>query len=703
MSDLGTLSWPLDRLGDGLLALAQHAGLQPASDATLPVPATVIAQQPGELGRWLAWAGSRLALETEPVSCAVPETGAMLQAAGPAVLTFGHQGQWRVMLLVAPARGRHLRVLAPDGRVHRCEAEPLRAALCAHHEVPLKAEAERLVAQAGLAPSRRPAAVQALLAERLAGETLHRCWLLRASAGAPLRQQLALAGLPRRVAGMLLLVAIGYVMELAGWQIVGQAALDGRLDMGWLLAWALLLVTLVPLRSAAGWLSATFSQGVATLLKKRLLAGALRLDLDLVRSLGAGQWLAQMIESQALEAQGLAAALGLAVSLLELGFAAGVLLLGAAPLAHGLLLAAWLLLLGLLAWRFHGRLLAWSMSRLALTHRLVEDMVGHRTRLAQEQPARRDAEQDRALAGYLRHAKALDDGVLPIAAAAPGLWLLLGLAALAPSLAAATPLALAVSVGGLLLAHRALGGLSGGLISLARARIAWQQVAPLFRAGAGVAETVPFVPAAAPASDAPLLQARGLGFAYRAGDEPVLRGVDLSIGPADRVLLQGASGGGKSTLAALMTGLRQPDAGLLLLRGLDRHTLGAQWHRIATEAPQFHDNHVLGGTLVFNLLLGHEGPIDPAVLAEARRLCEELGLGELLARMPAALQQRVGETGWQLSHGERSRVFLARALLQRAPLTVLDESFAALDPPTLRRCLEVALKRTQALVVVAHP
>jgi ATP-binding cassette subfamily B protein len=71
--------------------------------------------------------------------------------------------------------------------------------------------------------------------------------------------------------------------------------------------------------------------------------------------------------------------------------------------------------------------------------------------------------------------------------------------------------------------------------------------------------------------------------------------------------------------------------------------------------------------------------------------------------MPAGLHQRVGATGWQLSHGERSRVFLARALLQRAPLTVLDESFAALDPETLHQALQCALKRTQALIVIAHP
>ena len=71
--------------------------------------------------------------------------------------------------------------------------------------------------------------------------------------------------------------------------------------------------------------------------------------------------------------------------------------------------------------------------------------------------------------------------------------------------------------------------------------------------------------------------------------------------------------------------------------------------------------------------------------------------------MPAGLQQRVGETGWQLSHGERSRIFLARALLQRAPLTVLDESLAALDPQTLAQCLRTVQRHAGALVVIAHP
>ena len=71
--------------------------------------------------------------------------------------------------------------------------------------------------------------------------------------------------------------------------------------------------------------------------------------------------------------------------------------------------------------------------------------------------------------------------------------------------------------------------------------------------------------------------------------------------------------------------------------------------------------------------------------------------------MPSGLQQTVGETGWQLSHGERSRLFLARALLHEGDVLVLDECFATLDPETLRLAMDTVQRRARTLVCVAHP
>src|SRR6516165_8002666 len=138
--------------------------------------------------------------------------------------------------------------------------------------------------------------------------------------------------------------------------------------------------------------------------------------------------------------------------------------------------------------------------------------------------------------------------------------------------------------------------------------------------------------------------------------------------------------------------------------GLDRDTLGAEsWRRRVVIAPQFHDNHVLMGTLAFNVLLGRDWPQQQADIEEAEAICRALELGPLLERMPAGLQQVVGETGWQLSHGEKSRLYTARALLQSADILVFDESFAALDPQTLRHTLNLVLERAPTVFVIAHP
>jgi ATP-binding cassette, subfamily B, bacterial len=142
----------------------------------------------------------------------------------------------------------------------------------------------------------------------------------------------------------------------------------------------------------------------------------------------------------------------------------------------------------------------------------------------------------------------------------------------------------------------------------------------------------------------------------------------------------------------------------LLLHGLDRRTLGGRrWRQHVTAAPQFHENHVFAETFAFNLLLGRQWPPRPGDIEEAEALCRRLGLGPLVDRMPAGMMQVVGDTGWQLSHGERSRLYLARALLERADLIVLDESFAALDPENLERTLSCVLETAPTLLVIAHP
>ncbi len=701
--------WPPAQLGEGLAELARRAGLNPVTGEVLVPPATLAIDHTTDLPHWIEWAARRLGIEAEATECEVSRFEEMVGGAGPAV--FHLPGDEPAFLLLLRTSGGIMHLVGPDLKIHRHPVGELRSVMCLAHEGPLAGEIDRLLQAADLQAADWSSVRKSMLKERVGARVLGGCWILRLSPSTSFWQQLVQARLPRRLGWMLMLFGAVYGLELFSWGLMGDAALNGRLDMGWMAAWVLLVLSLVPLRLLAGWLNSTFALDSGRILKKRLLAGALRLDLESVRHQGAGQLLGRVMESQALEAMAVNGGLTVIVAVLELLFAAWVLAMGAGSYLHLGLLAAWLLVTLWWSMRYIERMRAWTVMRLDMTHRLVERMVGHRTSLAQEWPARREAREDHQVQDYLQTSHQMDRAIIPVVAGIPGGWMLIGILGLGPAFVSgsSTSASLAIGFGGVMLANRALGGISGGMSSLASALISWKQVGPLFNAAAKETSREPFLGAdqvSGPRDTddrAKLIDASNLVFRYRAEGDAVLRGADLSIRHGDRLLLEGSSGGGKSTLAALLVGLRAPQSGLLLLNGLDRQTLGDSWHRLATEAPQFHENHILGGTLAFNLLMGRNWPANPSEMAEARQICEELGLGDLIRRMPSGMLQMVGETGWQLSHGEKSRIYLARALLQDSQLVVMDESFAALDPETLEMCLDCAMRRARTLMVIAHP
>ncbi|MBC2669664.1 ATP-binding cassette domain-containing protein [Novosphingobium piscinae] len=697
--------WPLTALAEALEALAGAHGLAPAT----PVDSAAGDNPPADelLNDWLHWAAARCDLEAVPVQTPVRELRAFMLHGAPAIVRLD-RGCERGFLALTGQRGGQPLFLTPPGQRLRIRCETVEALLIRELVEPLQPEIVRVLDAAGITPTRRARVSTAMVCERIGGEPVGGLTLLRLPPGAAFTRQARQAGLHLRLSQIVGLFVLLYGAELWSWQLIGGATINGRLDWGWLAAWALLAFTMLPGRLLAGWVESLFALDFGRLLKARLLAGALALPPDAVKRRGVGAMIGQVMEAQALEGMALAGTFGVLVGMIELGFAAWVLRLGAAPVLHTALLALFAALTILLGLHFHRRIMAWTRQRLGLTDYLVEAMIGHRTRLAQERPPRRDATEDALQASYFGTAQQMDSATLQFGSGLGLAWNLLGLAALAPALAGAAPpgaSALAISLGGLMLAQRALGGIGGGLSNLSRARFAWREVATIFRAGLRPERPGLPVDPRAPKSavQGPVLEVRGLRYRHEGASTPVLQGVDLAIAAGDRILIEGPSGGGKSTLANVLTGLRPAQQGLLLLDGLDPPTLGDSWHARITAAPQFHENHILSGTLAFNLLMGRQWPPSEADLAEAHEVCEELGLGDLLRRMPGGLHQRVGETGWQLSHGERSRVFLARALLQRAAVTILDESFASLDPATMDRCLDTALKRAETLVVIAHP
>ncbi|MCP4689295.1 MAG: ATP-binding cassette domain-containing protein, partial [Desulfobacterales bacterium] len=444
------------------------------------------------------------------------------------------------------------------------------------------------------------------------------------------------------------------------------------------------------------------------LFKRRLLFGAMKLEPEETRRQGAGQFVGRVMESEALDAVALESGFYALFAVMQLVVAAWVLSMGAGGALHALLLPGWMVVVFLICARYYTRSRALVETCRNLTYDLVERMVGRRTRLAQEDPNRWHDEEDQALENYLDLSRRMDRSGVAIRAFLSRGWMITGVigilwAFMDPSTSAA---ALAVSVGGVLLALQALDHFNLGAVSLINARIAWEQAAPLFAAAARPGEPPAFAADAPAQTDKrrPVLMLRDVSFRYSDHGRMILKRCGVEVFEGDRLLLRGPSGSGKSTLASLAAGLRTPGSGLALFRGVDRRIMGAeQWRERAAAAPQFHENHVFTETFAFNLLMGRGWPPGPGDLKEAGAICRELGLGELIDRMPAGFLQMVGEGGWRLSHGERSRLFIARAILQSADVMILDESFAALDPENLQRALTCVLQRVPTLIVIANP
>ena len=163
-------------------------------------------------------------------------------------------------------------------------------------------------------------------------------------------------------------------------------------------------------------------------------------------------------------------------------------------------------------------------------------------------------------------------------------------------------------------------------------------------------------------------------FAYDAGRQPVLKGVDFEVAAGAHMALVGVSGAGKTTLLNLLMGFVVPTAGSIRINGIALDTLAPEhWRRhlawIGQNPVLFH------GTIRENVLLGRPA----ATAAELESAARAARVLEFCRHLPAGLDTPVGEKGFGLSRGQAQRVALARAFLKDAPLLLLDEPTAGLD------------------------
>lgn len=191
---------------------------------------------------------------------------------------------------------------------------------------------------------------------------------------------------------------------------------------------------------------------------------------------------------------------------------------------------------------------------------------------------------------------------------------------------------------------------------------------------------------------------REVSVRYRDDALPALDRLTLDIAPGQIVALVGPSGSGKSTLANLLPRFVQPDAGEVLLDGVDvaewrLDALRSQFALVSQDVVMFND------TLAANIALEH-----PPDRERLERCVAAANLGELVASLPQGLETVAGHNAAELSGGQRQRLAIARALYKDAPILILDEATSALDTVS-ERLVQEALQRLMAgrtTLIIAH-
>ncbi len=168
------------------------------------------------------------------------------------------------------------------------------------------------------------------------------------------------------------------------------------------------------------------------------------------------------------------------------------------------------------------------------------------------------------------------------------------------------------------------------------------------------------------------LRLDGVSFSY--GDAQILRGVDAELQAGTFVTLAGPSGSGKSTLVDLITGLLRPTGGRILIDGIDLSEVDVpEWRKHIGYVPQ--EPMLFSDSVMNNISLG-----DPDIsVQDVENALRIASAWEFVQNLPNGLDQRIGEGGMQLSGGQRQRLSIARAVVVRPSLLILDEPTTALD------------------------
>ena len=197
---------------------------------------------------------------------------------------------------------------------------------------------------------------------------------------------------------------------------------------------------------------------------------------------------------------------------------------------------------------------------------------------------------------------------------------------------------------------------------------------------------------------AELVRFEGVTFGYE-GEADVLHGIDLAVKRGERIAFVGESGGGKSTLMALLEGLYDPREGRLLVDGMD--IAGSDLAQVRSLIGMvFQDASLFSGTIAENIAYGRPDATREQIIEAATRA----NAHDFISKFADGYESLIGERGLKLSGGQKQRIAIARAMLKDAPILILDEATSALDTKAERavqKGLEELMEGRTSLII-AH-
>lgn len=613
-------------------------------------------------------------------------------------------GVTRGYLLVVQSRSGKLRLLSPEGMSEWHDINEIVMLLSQDRGLVADASSLQVLSDLELKGRRLKKATELLIQQQFAQCSIEGLWMLRPHTLAGLKAAMRHEKLVRYVLGFVAAHLAGRAALIGGVGLLGYGIAQSLWTPGLVLVWLLAMFSWWVFHALDQLCQTHLEVRLGLLLRRHMQSEALRLSPESQAAKGPTKFLGQALEADGLQHNALPGAFAALNSLIDILLGLGIALFIQQWLL-GVFLLFCLALNGYFSMRYAQSYRHWAGQRKRLSELTIEHMQGNRTRLLQSSSSDWHKLEARCLHAYWIASVQMDKLSLRLQALVPGLWLIgsCGILCVAIFMSLLSMVQLVALLGVVLLVWQAWQVFSDSVQQLAKSWHSWNEVKDLLdQSSATIVQAHSLT--TIPENNLPsTLSANQITYGY-ASAQATLQAVNVHLQQGQQYLLQGESGSGKSTLLALLSGQANPRQGWILLNDRDLSSLGHRyWRHKICWVPQYHDNYLFSAPLLFNLLLGRSWPPAQDDIENAFLVCEKLGLSGLLNKMPAGIMQSVGEMGWQLSQGERSRVFLARALLQKPDFLLLDECLGALDSATSLQILSCLKEESSATLLCMHP